>query len=253
VVSRSHGGERLRRSGPSTHLSESPPQELAPATRLDDKPRRLPRFHRARPSTALDERRRSPGVFGWKLHHVRQASAMPAGQNLLRFPRNAPGRDPEPAEARGLCPPRKDVVALCLPSHAQEPSARCARYRCALCTPPPARCSSWHSTSASPAGECWPSSRGRPHAGVRETKSGRLLALRTQSGDRRHTWCNGAENARRTSGPNNIGANARRRSRFGYTASASPGQGGVPSPPNDPPRAPRTRRAGARCSGRRPW
>ena len=59
-VSRSHGGERLRRSGPSTHLSESPPQELAPATRLNDKPRRLPRFHRARPSTALDERRRSP-------------------------------------------------------------------------------------------------------------------------------------------------------------------------------------------------
>src|SRR4029450_8246489 len=85
-VSRSHGGERPRRSGPSTHLSESPPQEWAPATRLDDKPRRLPRFHRARPSTALDERRRSPGVFGWKLHHVRQTNAMPDGQNLLRVP-----------------------------------------------------------------------------------------------------------------------------------------------------------------------
>jgi hypothetical protein len=74
-VSRSHGGERPRRLGPSTHLSESPPQELAPATRLDDKPRRLPRFHRARPSTALDERRRSPGVFGWQLHHDRGANA----------------------------------------------------------------------------------------------------------------------------------------------------------------------------------
>src|SRR5215218_7766402 len=113
-VSRSHGGERLRRSGLSTHLSESPPQDLAPATRLDDKPRRLPRFHRARPSTALDERRRSPGVFGWKLHHVRQANAMSDGQNLLRVPRSAPGRDPELAEARGLRPPRKDVVVLCL-------------------------------------------------------------------------------------------------------------------------------------------
>ena len=102
LVSRSHGGERLRRSDPSTHLSESPPQELAPATRLDDKPRRLPRFHRARPSTALDERRRSPGAFGWTLHHGRQANAMPAGQNPLRVQRSAPGRDPELAEARGL-------------------------------------------------------------------------------------------------------------------------------------------------------
>jgi hypothetical protein len=114
LLFRARGGERLRPSGPSTHLSESPPQELAPATRLDDKPRRLPRFHRARPSTALDERRRSPGVFGWKLHHVRRANAMLAGEKLLRVPRSAPDRDPELAEARGLRPPRKDVVALCL-------------------------------------------------------------------------------------------------------------------------------------------
>src|SRR5215204_2287595 len=181
LVSRSHDGERLRRSDPSTHLSESPPQELAPATGLA--PRRLPRFHRACPSTALDERRRSPGVFGCKLHHVRQANAMLPGQNLLRVPRSAPGRDPELAEARGLRQPRKDVVALCLDA-VQDRRVQLARR--------------------SP--ECV------------------FLAV--------------------------CGPCPRRRMRtLGFA-----GVGGCAlSPPNDPPRARRTRIAGARCCGRRPW
>src|SRR3712207_1866054 len=43
-------------------------------------PRRLPRLRRAHPSTALDERRRSSGVFGGQLHHDRGANATPVGK-----------------------------------------------------------------------------------------------------------------------------------------------------------------------------
>src|SRR5215218_209480 len=105
----SRGGERFRRCRFDSSLGAS---SAGVGTWHEvSTPRRWPRLLRARPSTALDERRPKDGppITSRSGGHC---NPRPSGQDLPGILRGAPGGDPELAKGRGLRPPREDVVSL---------------------------------------------------------------------------------------------------------------------------------------------